>query len=130
MEQQVAALFQQVMELTERQRKSEEVGEQARQYLEAQRNAGQILEERLNRAEAAVTAGGGSRLGRAQVPEAPGADDARFRFGAFAARYQPENFSGDDTAWRDWSRVFRTWAGRFQRGRVQEIIRAVGARPG
>ena len=77
-----------------------------------------------------MTAGGGSRLGRAQVPEAPVADDARFGFGAFAARYQPENYSGDDTACRDWSRVFRTWAGRFQRGRVQEIIRAVEARPG
>ena len=24
----------------------------------------------------------------------------------FAARYQPENFNGEDTGWRDWSRVF------------------------
>ena len=32
--------------------------------------------------------------------------------------------------WRDWSRVLRTWAGRFQRGRVQEIIRSVEAPPG
>ena len=58
-----------------------------------------------------------------------GADDGRFGFGAFAARWQPENFNGEDTGWRDWSRVFRTWAGRFQRGRVQEIIRSVEARP-
>ena len=63
--------------------------------------------------------------------EAPGADDGRFGFGAFAARYhQLENFGGEDTGWRDWSRVFRTWARRFQRGRVQEIIRSVEARPG
>ena len=96
----------------------------------SQRNAGQILEERLNRAEAAVTAARGSGAGRAQMPEAHGANDARFGFGAFEARYQPENFSGDDTAWRDWPRVFRTWAGRFQCGRVQEIIRAVEVRPG
>ena len=34
-------------------------------------------------------------LGRAQ--EAPGADDGRFGFGASAARYQPESFSGEDT---------------------------------
>ena len=26
--------------------------------------------------------------------------------------------------------MFRTWAGRFQRGQVQEIIRSVEARPG
>ena len=45
-------------------------------------------------------------------------------------RDQPENFSGQDTGRRDWSRLFRTWVGRFQRGRVQEIIRAVEARPG
>ena len=32
--------------------------------------------------------------------------------------------------WRDWSRVLRSCAGRFQRGRVQEVIRAVEARPG
>ena len=46
------------------------------------------------------------------------------------ARYEPESFSGEVTGWRDWSRVFRTWAGRFQRGRVQEVIRAVEARLG
>ena len=45
------------------------------------------------------------------------------------ARYQPESFNGEDTVWRDWSRVFRTWTGRFQRG-VQEIIRSVEVRPG
>ena len=79
----------------------------------------------MNRTEASVrdtSQAGGSCAARAQ--EAPGGDDGRFGFGAFAARYQPENF------WRDWSRVFRTWAGRFQRGRVQEIIRSVEARPG
>ena len=84
------------------------------------------------RTEASVTdtsPASGIRPDRAQVPEAPGADNGRFGFGAFAARYQPESFS-EDTAWRDWSRVFPTWVGRFQRGRVQEVIRAVEARPG
>ena len=71
---------------------------------------------------------GGTGAARAQ--QAPGADDGRSGFGAFAARYQPENFSGEDTGWRDWSWVFRIWAGRFQRRRVQEITRAVEARPG
>ena len=134
MEQQGAALIQQVMVTRERMRQSEEAAEQARQLLEAHRNAGQMLEERLNRAEATVTAdtsaAGGIRPSRAQVPEPPGADDGRFGFGAFAARYQPGSFSGEDTAWRDWSRVFRTWAGRFQRGRVQEVTRTAEARPG
>ena len=54
-------------------------------------------------------------IGAAKAQEAPGADDGRFGCGAFVVRYQPENFSGEDAGWRDWSRVFRTWAGRFQR---------------
>ena len=83
-----------------------------------------MLEERMRDTFQA----GGNSAGRAQ--EALGADDGRFGFGAFAAGYQSENFNGEDTRWRDWSRVFRTWAGRFQRGRVQEIIRSVEARPG
>ena len=97
MEQQVAALIQQAMEMGERLRQSEEGTEQARQLLEANRSAGQILEARMNRAEAAATAetlsAGGIRPGRAPGLEAPGADDGRFGFGAFAARYQPESFS-------------------------------------
>ena len=56
MEQQVAALTQQVMEMSERLRQGEEAAEQARQLLEAHRRAGLILEERMNRAEAAATA--------------------------------------------------------------------------
>ena len=82
-----------------------------------------MLEERMNRTSASVTGGSGPSRGL-------GADDGRFGFGVFAARYQPESFSGEDTGWRDWSRVFRIWAGRFQRGRVQEVIRAVETRPG
>ena len=86
MEQQVAMLLQQVMEVSDRLRLSEE-----------------------NRTEANVrdtSQAGGSSSAWAQ--EAPGADNGRFGFGAFAARYQPENFNGEDTGWRDWSRVFRT----------------------
>ena len=90
-----------------------------------------MLEEHMNRTEASerdTSQAGGSSATRAQ--EALGADDGRFGFGTFAARYQPENFNGQDTGWPDWSRVFRTWPRRFQRGRVQEIIRSVVARPG
>ena len=73
------------------------------------RTAGQMLEERMSQTDASVrdtSLAGGTGAVRAQ--EAPGADDGRFGFGAIAARYQPENFSGEDTGWRDWSRVFRT----------------------
>ena len=131
MEQQIAMLLQQEMEVTDRLRQNEESSEQVRQLLEAHRTARQMLEERMNRTEASVrdaSQAGGSSAARAQ--EALGADDGRFGFGACAARYQPENFNGEDTGWRDWSRVFRTRAGRFQRGRVQEIIRSVEARLG
>ena len=130
MEQQVATLLQQVMEVNERIRLSEESSEQVRQLLEAHRTAGQMLEERMNQSDGSECREIRLRL-VAKVREALGAaDDGRFGFGAFAARYQPENFSGEDAGWRDWSRVSRTWAGRFQRGRVQEIIRSVEARPG
>ena len=61
-----------------------------RQLLEAHRTAGQMPEERMSRTEASVRdtspAGGNSA---AWAQEAPGADDGRFGFGAFAARYQP-----------------------------------------
>ena len=126
MEHQITMLLQQVMEMTDRLRQNEESSEQVRQLLEAHR----VLEERMNRTEASVRdtfRAGGNSAERAQ--EAPGADDGRFGFEAFAARKQPENFNGEDTGWCDWSRVFRTWAGRFQRGRVQETIRSVEARP-
>ena len=111
MEQQIAMLLQQVMEVSDRLRQNEESSEQVRQLLEAHRTAGQMLEERMNRTVASVrdtSQAGGNSAVRAQ--EAPGADDGRFGFGAFAARHQPENFNGEDTGWRDWSRVFRTWA--------------------
>ena len=98
MEQQVAMLLQQVIEVSDRLRLSEESSEQVRRMLEAHRTAGQMLEERMNRTEASVRdtsqAGGSSRAARAQ--EAPGADDGRFGFGAFGWRY-PENFNGEDT---------------------------------
>ena len=86
-----------------------------------------MLEELMNQTVRASQAGGSSA---ARAQEAPGADDGRFGFGVFAARYQPEDLNGEDTGWRDLSRVFRTWAGLFQRGREQEIIRSVEARPG
>ena len=111
----------------ERQRQNEESAEQATHH----RTAGQMLEERVSRTEAGVrdtSLAGGTSAARAQ--EAPGADNGRFGFGACAARYQPEDFSDEDSGWRDWSGVFRTWAGRCQRGRVQESIRAMEARPG
>ena len=67
----------------------------------------------MNQAEATATAEtsppGGIRPGRAQVPEAPGADDGRFGFEASSARHQPESVSGEDTAWSGKSRVFRSW---------------------
>ena len=73
LEHQVAALMQQVMEMTERTRQREEAAEQTRRLLEAHRNAGQMLEERMSRAEAAATAetspAGGMGPGRAQVPD-------------------------------------------------------------
>ena len=82
MEQQIAMLFQQVMEVSDRSRQNEESSERVRQ-LQARRTAGQMLEERMNWTEASVrdtSQAGGNSAARAQ--EAPGADDGRFGFGA------------------------------------------------
>ena len=102
MEQQVAMLLRQLMEVSDRLRLSEESSEQVRQLLEAHRTETSVRD---------TSQSGGSSAARAQ--EAPGADDGRFGFGAFAARYQPENFNVEDTGLRDWSRVFRTWQEDF-----------------
>ena len=63
----LAALIQQVMEMNERVRQSEEAAEQARELLDAHRTAGQMPEERMDRTEASVTgtspAGGWARQG-------------------------------------------------------------------
>ena len=88
--QQIAMLLHQVMEVSDRLRQNEESSEQVRQLLEAHRTAGQMLVERKNRTEASardISQAGGNGAARAQ--ESPGADDGRFGFGAFAARYQP-----------------------------------------
>ena len=69
MEQQIAMLLQQVMEVSDRLRQSEASSEQVRQLLEAPRTAGQMLEERNNRAEASVrdaSQAGGDGAARAQ----------------------------------------------------------------
>ena len=65
----------------------EESSQHVRQHLEAHRTAGKMMEERINRTEASVTdtsQAGGSSAARAQ--ESLGADDGRFRFGAFSTR--------------------------------------------
>ena len=130
MEQRIAMFLQQVMNMADRLRQSEESSEQVRELLKAPGQLGRCWRsERTGRKRVRDTfQAGGNSAARAQ--EASGADDGRFGFGAFAARYQPENFIGEDTGWRDWSRGFRTQAGRFQQGRLQEIVRSVEARPG
>ena len=68
-------------------RQSEEAAEQARQLLEAHRNAGQMLEEQVNRAEATVTADtsllGGIRQQELMMGDS---DLERLNQGASAAR--------------------------------------------
>ena len=54
MEQQIAIMLQQVIEVTDRLKQNEESSEQVRQLLEAPRTAGQMLEERMNWTEASV----------------------------------------------------------------------------
>ena len=71
MEQQVAMLLQQVMEVSDRLILSEESSEQVRQLLETHRTAWQMLEERMNRTEESVRdtcQAGGSNAARARKP--------------------------------------------------------------
>ena len=72
MEQQIAMLLQQEMQMTDRLRQNEESSEQVRQLLEAHRTAGQMLKERMNRTEASVRytfqAGGNSAVRAQEAP--------------------------------------------------------------
>ena len=45
--------------------------------------------------------------------------------GAFASKYQPQPFEGEDDKWREWARVFRSWSGRFFGGALAEIYEHV-----
>ena len=47
------------------------------------------------------------------------------RIRAFASRYQPQPFEGEDDKWREWARVFRSWSGRFFGGALAEIYEHV-----
>ena len=88
MVQQVAALMEQVMDMSEGLRPNRRAA-----LVAAHRNAGQILEDRVRRAEATVAAASqsasGSGAGKSQASEVPGADDGRFGFGALPTRELP-----------------------------------------
>ena len=45
--------------------------------------------------------------------------------GAFASKYQPQPFEGEDDKWREWARVFRSGFGRFFGGALAEIYEHV-----
>ena len=45
--------------------------------------------------------------------------------GAFASKYQPQPFEGEDDKWREWARVLRSWAGRLFGGALAEIFEHV-----
>ena len=45
--------------------------------------------------------------------------------GAFASKYQPQPFKGEDDKWREWARVFRSWSGRVFGGALAEIYEHV-----
>ena len=96
MEQQIAMLLQQVMEVSDRLRQNEESSEQVRQLLEVHWTAGQMLEERMNRTKAGVrdtSQAGGNSAARAQ--EAPGADDSKVSVVGKLAQILRTPFDGD-----------------------------------
>ena len=39
-----------------------------------------------------------------------------------ALKWNPETFGGEDDRWRDWSRVFRSWSGRFYKGQLHVVM--------
>ena len=45
--------------------------------------------------------------------------------GAFASKYQPLPFEGQDDMWREWAPVFRSWSGRFFGGALAKIYEHV-----
>ena len=47
--------------------------------------------------------------------------------GAFASKYQPHPFEGEDDKWRELSLVFRSWSGRFFGVALAEIYEHIEA---
>ena len=70
---------------------------------EAERQA-QATQQELTRSQAGVK-------GKGKGAEVPLQQEQGI--GAFASKYQPQPFEGEDDKWRDWARVFRSWSGRF-----------------
>ena len=70
---------------------------------EAERQA-QATQQEFTRWQAGVK-------GKGKVAEVPLQQEQGI--GAFASKYQPQPFEGEDDKWREWARVFRSWFGRF-----------------
>ena len=70
---------------------------------EAERLA-QATQQELARSQAGVK--GKGKCAAVPLQEGQG-------IGAFASKYQPQPFEGEDDKWREWARVFRSWSGRF-----------------
>ena len=69
---------------------------------EAERQA-QATQQELTRSPAGVK---GKWKGAAVLPQ------QQQEIGAFASKYQPQPFEGEDDKLRKWGRVFRSWSGR------------------
>ena len=42
--------------------------------------------------------------------------------GAFASKYQPQPFEGEEDKWREWAGVFRSWSGYAHRNDSATIL--------
>ena len=103
---QVAALAQQMQELTSRLQISESRASQA--------EAGAV--------EARATAES-LRLQMAQASPVPkDAPQPGNPYTAWASKYQPDKFLGQESEWKDWSRIFKAWAGRFENGAMGQMM--------
>ena len=51
--------------------------------------------------------------------EAPAPTNLEQGIGAFASKYQPQPFDGEDDRWREWFKVFRSWSGRCFGGHLR-----------
>ena len=80
------------------------------QATDAERQA-QATQQELARSQQAGAKGKGKAAAPPQQEQG---------IGAFASKYQPRQFDGEDDKWQEWARVFRNWAGRFFGGAPAE----------
>ena len=95
--------------------------QQAAAAAQAAQGAAQQAQQQFQQAQQGAAAGAAGAVPAGGGQPTPGSLPGTSGDGgiaSFANRYTPEAFMGEEVAWAEWSRVFRSWIGRFFQGRM------------